>query len=454
MAIDKKLITFAKKEKFLGANGINNTTTPTNGYYGQIPAHSIVFIKDTGEIWEDGVYFGSVDTQISKAVSSSDDGIVFKSNGKYYRGPLSLWGNTVDGNPLTVNDSLIVKNNWVYGLELVGGATYGRIGYRATNETITNAITFTSDGKVNIPNGQLTVSGGNILLSSAGTQTVEISNTTGDIKSLTGYLKGKYVYNTQTYIDATFTQGCSWTDIKQFDNAGSAINFLASNRTIPAYLNIQAGSRAGKDWHPWIVDGDATSKASWGIGLSGDNLYIGRVAYTQSTNALSNSWVFDSSGYLTAKGYKVPNGTSAGFLKADGSVDTNSYINDGWIVNYSPTNVTFSNGAWVNSGINFSNYTAMTTGSYLLLLDDGGTYYTGVFSYYNGNINTDEEILLHAAGNRTIYVDKDIHGRENKPGVLYAKLKSSGSAPALYLAHSHSVTLKTITIKIKKLAAI
>lgn len=57
MAINKKLITFATKEKFLGATGINNATKSTNGYYGNIPSASVVFIVDTGEIWTHGKYY-------------------------------------------------------------------------------------------------------------------------------------------------------------------------------------------------------------------------------------------------------------------------------------------------------------------------------------------------------------------------------------------------------------
>jgi hypothetical protein len=56
MAINKKLITFASKSTFTGANGINGKTSPTNGYYGNIPSTSVVFILDTGEIWTHGKY--------------------------------------------------------------------------------------------------------------------------------------------------------------------------------------------------------------------------------------------------------------------------------------------------------------------------------------------------------------------------------------------------------------
>lgn len=60
MPINKKLIHFNTKQNFLGANGINNQTTEdSNGNYGNIPKTSIVFIKDTKEIWTHGQFYGN-----------------------------------------------------------------------------------------------------------------------------------------------------------------------------------------------------------------------------------------------------------------------------------------------------------------------------------------------------------------------------------------------------------
>ena len=54
MAINKKLIHFKKYETFNGSQGINGATEPTNGMYGNIPEHSIVFIQDAKKIWTHG----------------------------------------------------------------------------------------------------------------------------------------------------------------------------------------------------------------------------------------------------------------------------------------------------------------------------------------------------------------------------------------------------------------
>jgi hypothetical protein len=68
MAIDKKLIHFNSKENFMSANGVNGeVNTPTSGdeslgtaEYGQIKGSSIVFVKDSKEIWTHGNLYKSV----------------------------------------------------------------------------------------------------------------------------------------------------------------------------------------------------------------------------------------------------------------------------------------------------------------------------------------------------------------------------------------------------------
>ena len=64
MALNKKLIHFNSKNNFMSEkNGVNNSPeTPTgeDGTYGQIKGTSIVFIKDSGEIWTHGNLYRSV----------------------------------------------------------------------------------------------------------------------------------------------------------------------------------------------------------------------------------------------------------------------------------------------------------------------------------------------------------------------------------------------------------
>lgn len=73
MAIDKKLIHFKTKENFMSANGVNDSIdTPNEGTseengnaeYGQIKGTSIVFVKDSKEIWTHGNLYKSVNWSV------------------------------------------------------------------------------------------------------------------------------------------------------------------------------------------------------------------------------------------------------------------------------------------------------------------------------------------------------------------------------------------------------
>lgn len=110
MAINKKLITFTKKSTFLGANGINNTISPTNGNYGNIPSTSVVFILDTGEIWTHGKYIsgGVWGTEQTGYVPLTIKGTTYN---------LSTADHTHNYRPNTQP----TKGNWFNGTPLVGG---------------------------------------------------------------------------------------------------------------------------------------------------------------------------------------------------------------------------------------------------------------------------------------------------------------------------------------------
>lgn len=63
MAIKSKFIIFDTLNTFQGVNGINKQTTATNGYYGNVPEGAVVFIKNTGQIWFNGTYYGIATNQ-------------------------------------------------------------------------------------------------------------------------------------------------------------------------------------------------------------------------------------------------------------------------------------------------------------------------------------------------------------------------------------------------------
>ena len=89
--IDKKFIHFKNYDDFIsqaGVGSVDNITTPTSGsedarnaVYGQIKGSSIVFIKDTKQIWTHGqLYSGNVDiSTLEDVVRVDETGVVNKS---------------------------------------------------------------------------------------------------------------------------------------------------------------------------------------------------------------------------------------------------------------------------------------------------------------------------------------------------------------------------------------
>ena len=73
MALNKKLIHFKTYNNFIGSNGINGATQPTNGYYGNIPESSIVFIRDTKQIWTHGQLY---DCGTVQEATSTESGLL------------------------------------------------------------------------------------------------------------------------------------------------------------------------------------------------------------------------------------------------------------------------------------------------------------------------------------------------------------------------------------------
>lgn len=70
MAINKKLIHFKKYSDFIGSSGTNGATSPTNGYYHNIPETSIVFIQDTNQIWTHGTFYDGSTVNLSNIEES------------------------------------------------------------------------------------------------------------------------------------------------------------------------------------------------------------------------------------------------------------------------------------------------------------------------------------------------------------------------------------------------
>ena len=94
---------------------------------------------------------------------------------------------------------------------------------------------------------------------------------------------------------------------------------------------------------------------------------------------------------------------------------------------------------WEDSGVNLS---TLTPGIYALHINYENVHYSGIFSYYGQNINTDDEILLHQSG----YISL---GR----GRVFAKIAPDQGVAKLMLALQIAETnISIFNIKIKQIA--
>ena len=91
--------------------------------------------------------------------------------------------------------------------------------------------------------------------------------------------------------------------------------------------------------------------------------------------------------YLIAYGYKTPNGTSSGFLKADGSIDTNPYITS------SPTSIA------VTTSLTVGGYNVYTTNDFSLKdasKDSNNNYIVGDLSWISGSVDSKKVVTSNA----------------------------------------------------------
>jgi hypothetical protein len=124
-----------------------------------------------------------------------------------------------------------------------------------------------------------------------------------------------------------------------------------------------------------------------------------------SNLGFTNTGAATFSSSVTATNFIVPSGTSAQFLKADGSLDSNVYLTSTSSTFSYTSSVTLSP-TWQNTGVSSTN---LGTGAYLVTCnaDDfgvgGGQYnctYTGLMYFFAGTTNGSNanEIVLHHSG--------------------------------------------------------
>lgn len=153
MAINKKLIHFETLTKFQSADGINTTSATqsadANQLVGNIPYHSIVFIKDVCKFWTHGKYYdcnntwrGIQNNLTSTSTTDSLSAYQGKILNEKFANYLPLSGGTLTG-------ALTVPSLTVTGASTFSQAINGSIlGNAATASRLQNARTISLSGSV------------------------------------------------------------------------------------------------------------------------------------------------------------------------------------------------------------------------------------------------------------------------------------------------------------------
>lgn len=350
MAINKKLITFKEKSVFLEKIK-ESTEADANGLFGEVPAYSIVFIKDTCEIWHNGVYFGNnLDDSIT-----GDSGIVCKiDSGSYTAKTFKLWGNELTASTESLTGALIVsydRNQWVYDGT---GIKYRYLTNLGNVSSTTEVLTYTNGSALSTP---LALVVNNDLTANILKDTKVYYSTNNDI----------------AYSSSTF-----------YDSSGA---FNATN----SILNFRINSSL-TNWESVLAVNTYSNAQTWCLGVDNNNFYLNQIGCKDPY--LAHSWKFaNDTGYLECAGFKIPNADANAFLKADGTYGT-----------FNTWDLEINLAAPLSIGTEWTDLADSVNTTIKSSLKDGGVYiiginyhntkYSGIFTYSNTTMG-DEEIILH-----------------------------------------------------------
>lgn len=152
MAIDKKLIHFKTKENFIsqGVGSEENVTKPTEGseengnaIYGQLKGTSIVFIKDSNEIWTHGNLYKSVNWSVLEKPKTL---ITFTVNAFSYQAEEGMnWGEWINSTHSKTNPYAYFSLNATGGV-LIEIANKGSLVKDRNGNSVTSEMVITTNG--------------------------------------------------------------------------------------------------------------------------------------------------------------------------------------------------------------------------------------------------------------------------------------------------------------------
>jgi hypothetical protein len=249
--------------------------------------------------------------------------------------------------------------------------------------------------------GNLTTTGNNITLNASGSSSVTLP-TTGTLATLTGTetLTNKTLGSTNTIGGVTVTVGSDATGDIYYRNAsgvltrlgiGTTGQFLGINTglpswTTPGYISSLNGLTAStqtftNDTNVTIVSNTNTHTVTW-VGTLADS----RISSASTWNAKQNA--LNGTGFVRMSGTTVNyiSGTSSQFIKADGSLDSNTYALSSALSNY----VDLSTNQSVNGVKSFTSALNLSITDNILLTQNTNRIITSLPTYrssYFGNLS-------------------------------------------------------------------
>lgn len=412
----------------VSANNLSNTTAiGANAVVGtsntiQLGDTNITSVKTSGKLTTGTITLPNTDGTSGQVLSTNGSGVIS------WTSPSSV--NTSNLVDLTTNQTVVGKKNFSSDI-VVNGLTIGKGKGQNDQNTAIGA------GALNLSNSngtRNTAVGALALANYAGTT---FDNNTGVgyfnmIGLTTGY------GNTSLGAETMFNVGATSNNTAIGNQ--SLINAAGDN-------NVGVGARSGDGLttgtNNTFIGTQARTLSSSATISNATALGYGAVVTENNSIQLGNLGVTNvkTSGAITASGFKTPTGTASGFLKADGSVDTNSYLTSSTantnLVDLT-TNQTIAGNKTLSGITTLSNTTASTSTSNGALIVTGGTgiggklNVGGITTVSNSTASTTTTSgAFVVAGGAGIAGNVNVGGNETISGSLGIGTTATNSSAAL-----------------------
>jgi hypothetical protein len=202
----------------------------------------------------------------------------------------------------------------------VVGSTYGGTGINNAGRTLT----------INTNSGTLTFTNSSTTLTVANTGSVSGTNTGDQTITLSGDISGSGTGAITTTLPTVNSNTGTFNNVtvngKGLVTAASNVSYLTSYSETSTLANVTARGNTSSDGILLTENGNLSTSYAIKLKRNTDTSSVG--FFIQARNAADNATLFstDTAGNVTAASLIKSGGTAAQFLKADGSVDSSTYL--------------------------------------------------------------------------------------------------------------------------------